>query len=84
MIFFFGLQDKEIQKIYEEIRKLKAVIVKQENRIRALEAAQKAAEAAVSELLDDTDTAVNVAGSPSLSYRGTPDTPSGHLAPDEV
>uniref|UniRef100_A0A336KX46 Coronin n=1 Tax=Culicoides sonorensis TaxID=179676 RepID=A0A336KX46_CULSO len=64
-----GVSEKEIKAIYDEIRKLKAVIVKQENRIRALEAAQKAQEAAVNELLDDTD------------GHGTTET---GLAPDEV
>lgn len=48
------------------------MIVKQENRIRALEAAQKAQEAAVNELLDDTDGAAPTASSTAA------------LAPDEV
>lgn len=57
-----------VKEIYDEIRKLKAVIVKQENRIRALEAAQKAQEAKLEELeVGETDGA----GSPAL-------------APDEV
>lgn len=51
------------------------MIVKQENRIRALEAAQKAQEAAVNELLDDTDG----------GHGAAPDASStGGLAPDEV
>lgn len=57
-----------VKEIYDEIRKLKAVIVKQENRIRALEAAQKAQEAKLEELeAADTDGAASPA-----------------LAPDEV
>lgn len=69
-LFPFALQEKEIKAIYDEIRKLKAVIVKQENRIRALEAAQKAQEAAVNDLLDDTDGGAAPA--------------AASLAPDEV
>lgn len=36
-----ALNEKVIKEIFDEIRKLKAVVVKQENRIRALEAVQK-------------------------------------------
>lgn len=35
-------QEKQLSDLVDEIRKLKSVIVKQENRIRALEAAAKA------------------------------------------
>ncbi|XP_063699182.1 coronin-1C-A isoform X2 [Culicoides brevitarsis] len=66
-----GISEKEIKAINDEIRKLKAVIVKQENRIRALEAHQKAQEAIANELLDETDAAA------------APET-AASLAPDEV
>lgn len=43
------MQEKDLRDITDEIRKLKAIIVKHENRIRALEAAVRAQEG------DDTD-----------------------------
>ncbi|TMW40682.1 hypothetical protein DOY81_014238, partial [Sarcophaga bullata] len=43
-----GITEKDLRDITDEIRKLKAIIVKHENRIRALEAAVRAQE-------DDTD-----------------------------
>lgn len=48
ILVFFLLQEKDLRDITDEIRKLKAIIVKHENRIRALEAAVRAQE-------DDTD-----------------------------
>ncbi|XP_036218930.1 coronin-1C-A isoform X2 [Bactrocera oleae] len=47
--FVSGVSEKDLRDITDEIRKLKAIIVKHENRIRALEAAVRAQEG------DDTD-----------------------------
>lgn len=71
------LQEKVVKEIYDEIRKLKAVIVKQENRIRALEAAQKAQESKLEELEAEAE------GHSASPYRDTLDSKSG-LAPDDV
>lgn len=46
-------QEKDLRDITDEIRKLKAIIVKHENRIRALEAALKSQDD------DETDTTLN-------------------------
>lgn len=73
----FTPQEKVVKEIYDEIRKLKAVIVKQENRIRALEAAQKAQESKLEELEAEAE-----GGHSNSPYRDTAD--SKHLAPDEV
>lgn len=48
-----NLQEKDLRDITDEIRKLKAIIVKHENRIRALEAALKSQDD------DETDTTLN-------------------------
>lgn len=62
----------ELKKQSEEMRKLKAIIVKHENRIRSLEAAQKAREDdALDIILQNND---------SGSKRDS----SANLAPDEV
>lgn len=62
----------ELKKQSEEMRKLKAIIVKHENRIRSLEAAQKAREDdALDIILQNND---------SESKRDS----SANLAPDEV
>lgn len=47
------MQEKDLRDITDEIRKLKAIIVKHENRIRALEAALKSQDD------DETDTTLN-------------------------
>lgn len=72
-----GVSEKVVKEIYDEIRKLKAVIVKQENRIRALEAAQKAQESKLEELEAEAE------GHSASPYCDTLDSKSG-LAPDEV
>ncbi|KAL5287720.1 CORO1C family protein [Megaselia abdita] len=48
-----GVSEKDLRDITDEIRKLKAIIVKHENRIRALEAALKSQDD------DETDTTLN-------------------------
>lgn len=69
----------DFKKQSEEMRKLKAIIVKHENRIRSLEAAQKAR---------DEDVLDNILSAEKESTHRVPDTeplPSaGNLAPDEV
>ncbi len=69
----------DFKKQSEEMRKLKAIIVKHENRIRALEAAQKAR---------DEDVLDNILSAEKESTHRVPDTeplPSaGILSPDEV
>lgn len=65
----------EVKKQNDEIRKLKAIIVKHENRIRSLEAAQKAREEDVLDVIlqnnDSKDASDNKRD-------------SSNLAPDEV
>lgn len=65
----------DVKKQNEEIRKLKAIIVKHENRIRSLEAAQKAREDDVLDVIlqnnDSKDASDNKRD-------------SANLAPDEV
>lgn len=63
----------ELKKQSDEMRKLKAIIVKHENRIRSLEAAQKARE-------DDVLDAILHNDSKDLKK----DSSAGNLAPDEV
>lgn len=69
----------DMKKQSEEMRKLKAIIVKHENRIRSLEAAQKAR---------DEDVLDNILSAEKESTQRVPDTetlPSAvNLAPDEV
>lgn len=65
-------QEKDLKDITDEIRKLKAVIVKHENRIRALESAAK------EEKIDTVDTSKTTESEKPSSG----DHPS--LAPDEV
>ena len=71
---------EDMKKQSDEMRKLKAIIVKHENRIRSLEAAQKAR---------DEDVLDNILSADKESTHRVPDTepvlPSaGNLAPDEV
>lgn len=65
----------EVKKQNDEIRKLKAIIVKHENRIRGLEAAQKAREDDVLDVILQN----NDSKDSSESKRD-----SSNLAPDEV
>lgn len=66
----------ELKKQNDEMRKLKAIIVKHENRIRSLEAAQKAREDDVLDAIlhNDSKTETEVKKTPSAT----------NLAPDEV
>lgn len=65
----------ELKKQNDEMRKLKAIIVKHENRIRSLEAAQKARE-------DDVLDAILHNDSKETEVKKTPS--ATNLAPDEV
>lgn len=65
----------EFKKQSDEMRKLKAIIVKHENRIRSLEAAQKARE-------DDVLDAILHNDSKESEVKKTPS--ATNLAPDEV
>lgn len=69
----------DMKKQMDEMRKLKAIIVKHENRIRSLEAAQKAR---------DEDVLDNILSAEKETTQRVPDTetlPSAvGLAPDEV
>lgn len=65
----------EFKKQSDEMRKLKAIIVKHENRIRSLEAAQKARE-------DDVLDAILHNDSKETEVKKTPS--ATNLAPDEV
>lgn len=65
----------ELKKQSDEMRKLKAIIVKHENRIRSLEAAQKAREGDVLEAILHND-------SKESDVKKTPS--ATNLAPDEV
>lgn len=64
----------EMKKQTEEMRKLKAIIVKHENRIRSLEAAQKARD-------DDLDVILHNDSKDSDLKK---DSSASKLAPDEV
>lgn len=66
----------ELKKQNDEMRKLKAIIVKHENRIRSLEAAQKAREDDVLDAIlhNDSKESSEVKKTPSAT----------NLAPDEV
>lgn len=67
----------ELKRQNDEMRKLKAIIVKHENRIRSLEAAQKAREEDVLDSIlytSNADKSDDIAKTPS----------AGNLAPDEV
>ncbi|XP_037042810.1 coronin-6 isoform X2 [Bradysia coprophila] len=85
-VSFSGINEADLKEFMEdfkkqtdEMRKLKAIIVKHENRIRSLEAAQKAR---------DEDVLDNILSAEKESTHRVPDTeplPSaGNLAPDEV
>lgn len=65
----------EMKKQSDEMRKLKSIIVKHENRIRSLEAAQKARE-------DDVLDAILRNDSKESDVKKTPS--ATNLAPDEV
>lgn len=69
----------DMKKQSDEMRKLKAIIVKHENRIRALEAAQKARDEDVLDniLSADKETTHRVPGTETVPS-------AGNLAPDEV
>lgn len=67
--------NEESVKIKDEIRKLKAVIVKHENRIRALEAEKEARD-----VLDSSTAAVAAAADSNNNNNGD----ESSLAPDEV
>ena len=73
LIFSYILQEKDIKDLTDEIRKLKAIIVKHENRIRALEAQNKTIQEDVEFLKGDS--------TPSATLNMRDD---GHMAPDEV
>lgn len=86
MLFFYlqesvlkDLQD-ELKRQNDEMRKLKAIIVKHENRIRSLEAAQKTRE---DDVLDSI--LYNTSAAEKSDVSDITKTPSaGNLAPDEV
>jgi coronin-1B/1C/6 len=73
------LQEDDLKAITDEMRKLKAIIVKHENRIRALEAAQKAREEEELEAKFLAATTPNV----TSNNKSESDTTAA-LAPDEV
>lgn len=63
-----GISEKDLRDITDEIRKLKAIIVKHENRIRALEAAFKAQE---EDIADGTAVTSNKSGASSANNSET-------------
>lgn len=67
----------DMKKQSDEMRKLKAIIVKHENRIRSLEAAQKARDEDVLDKILSVETTHKVPEVESLPS-------AGNLAPDEV
>lgn len=80
------LQEKQLSDLVDEIRKLKSVIVKQENRIRALEASVKAGLSPPSPV---PPPAAPVAPPAPAAPPSPPSPPPNHeaddaLAPDEV
>lgn len=70
-----------MKKQTEEMRKLKAIIVKHENRIRSLEAAQKAREDDVLDGILQSNANDTPKAEPAEFKR---DTSASNLAPDEV
>ena len=76
----------ELKKQSEEMRKLKAIIVKHENRIRSLEAAQKAREDDVLDaiLYNDKKSTDNNKDVVDADAEITKTPSAGNLAPDEV
>lgn len=74
----------ELKKQNDEMRKLKAIIVKHENRIRSLEAAQKAREDDVLDAILYTDKRASDNNDSALSADITKAPSAGNLAPDEV
>lgn len=68
-----NLQQADIKSLQDEIRKLKAVIVKHENRIRALEAIEKS-----------RDEENNITEQKTQAPDSTSTTVRTNLAPDEV
>lgn len=75
-MFFYNSKADDLKEIKDEIRKLKAIIVKHENRIRALEASNK-----------EMDSKISVLTAPVPEkdiLDSTVDESNDTLAPDEV